>query len=119
MGKIDLSYYRNISNNNPVFLKKLMELFINSTGNEIQELSVATKNKDFKAMKEMAHKLKTLFKSYNIQKITSDILKIEEAGKKEISSNEIESIMDEVVLEFEELRAEMKNLLADFNSSPN
>ncbi len=119
MGKIDLTYYKNISNNNPIFLKKLMELFVNSTGKEVEDLCIATKNQDFKGMREMAHKLKTLFKSYNIQKITSDVLKIEEAGKNEIFNSDIELTINEVANEFEELRLEMKNLLAEFNSSPN
>jgi HPt (histidine-containing phosphotransfer) domain-containing protein len=118
MAKLDLSYYKNISNNNPTFLKKLMELFINSTPKEIDELIENTKNKNFVAMYEISHKLKALFKSYNSQKITGSIIKIEEAGKNKTPLSDADKILEEIKTEFEELREEMKILFSELNSSP-
>jgi HPt (histidine-containing phosphotransfer) domain-containing protein len=115
---IDLSYYKNLSNNNPIFMNKIMNLFIHETEAEIQILQNAVYENKIERVGEVAHKLKTVFKSYNLANITSNLQSLQLLAQSNYNSVEAVSLMGKISEEYPILRLEMIGLLTELNLNP-
>lgn len=104
---IDLSYYKQLSTNNSGFLKKVMGIFINETPKDILELEKYLSETNYKKVKEVSHKLKGIFKSFNLHELTMRTVELESHAKLENFSNESTEIFLKVQDLYEITRLEM------------
>lgn len=107
---LDLSYYETLSNHNPVFIKRVLNVFLTNTPEDINKLKHGVYAKDLHKIKEYSHKLKSIFKSYNLHELTKCIEELEEIGKTEFQDKAFE-LIDSIVDIFEELKPEIIGVL--------
>jgi HPt (histidine-containing phosphotransfer) domain-containing protein len=93
---IDLSYFIQLSNNKPSFLLKVMDIFINETPKDLAELEKNYAEVNYKKVKEICHKLKSLFKSYNMKELSALTMELESHAKKEVFSEETTGLLRQV-----------------------
>ena len=107
---IDLSYFRQLSNNKISFLIRVMGVFINETPNDLEELETNYQEKNYKKVKEICHKLKGLFKSYNMKELTELTIELEDNAKIESFSDHTTELLSLILKGYAELRIEMIEL---------
>lgn len=104
---IDLSYFIQLSNNKPSFLLRVMDIFVNETPKDLAELEIKLKQADYRKVKEICHKLKSLFKSYNMKDLAAIIIELESHAKKEVFSEETTKLLTQVQAGYSAYRVEM------------
>lgn len=104
---IDLSYFIQLSNNKPSFLLKVMDIFINETPKDLAELEKNYAEVNYKKVKEICHKLKSLFKSYNMKDLTALTMELESHAKKEVFTEDTIALLRKVQESYSAYRAEM------------
>ena len=83
-------------------IKKMLQLFIDQTPQDIEAIKEAYKRGDFAIVRKIAHRIKPVLGYYAIIKIEKDILTIERmAGRGQLSNEVATKIkhVDEVVTE--------------------
>ena len=113
---IDLSYFIQLSNNKTSFLIRVMGVFINETPKDLAELEKNYRETNHKKVKEIYHKLKGLFKSYNMAELTKLTLALEENAKAEHFSNETTELLDSILKTYSDLRIEMIELSKKYSA---
>ncbi|WP_143960931.1 PAS domain S-box protein [Litoribacter populi] len=66
--KIDLSYLKELSDNNKEFEKEIITMFCQKVENEMEVLELAVKEGDFKGVKEFAHAMKSSASLFLLEK---------------------------------------------------
>lgn len=112
---IDLSYYVKLSNNKISFLVRVMNIFIEDTPKDLEELKKVFAEKNFKKVKEVCHKLKGLFKSYNMQELAKVTIELENSAKAEILDSNSERLLSDILRHYATLRIEMIELRDSYN----
>lgn len=107
---IDLSYFIQISGNKPSFLLRVMNIFIHETPKDLAELTECYGNSNYQKVKEISHKLKGLFKSYNLEDLLLNTLTLENAAKENVFSEDTDLILKRILEEYEIARIEMISL---------
>ncbi|HZK64727.1 MAG TPA: response regulator [Puia sp.] len=77
----DLTMIRSVSGGDPVFIKKMILLFIETVPQNVKELVDATDTQNWEQVSKMAHKLKSTVDSMGIKAIHGDIRKVEADAK--------------------------------------
>jgi HPt (histidine-containing phosphotransfer) domain-containing protein len=81
---------------------ELIELFINTTTNDIDKLKTATINGDFNAAEQTAHSIKGAASSLGLTEISDEAKRIEYAAKEDpgtitaLSADELEAILKRI-----------------------
>ncbi len=111
---IDLSYFIQLSNNKTSFLIKVMDIFIQETPNDLLELEKNYSASNFKKVKEICHKLKGLFKSYNMVELTKYTVELETFAKSENFPPESSELLKKIQNTYEQARSEMIELKSKY-----
>ena len=80
---IDLSYLKKVSNNDPVFLKEMVETMKISIPNTILELNEALQNEEWKKVGRLAHSLKPSMNFLGLPDLKNEAFIIEQWSKNE------------------------------------
>lgn len=113
---IDLSYFIHLSNNKTSFLLKVMDIFIEETPNDLAELQKNFQEGNYRKVKEICHKLKGLFKSYNMKELTSYTIELEANAKAENFSEESKELLRKIQETYNTLRIEMVELKTKYKA---
>lgn len=79
---LDLSFLREISDNNDEFFVEFIQMFLANTPKSIFDIENAIPNKDFEAIRQAAHKAKPSFNYVGLKECSTLAAKIEELAKK-------------------------------------
>jgi CheY-like chemotaxis protein len=85
----DLSMVKSVSGGDENFIKKMVDLFIETVPQNVNELNTALKNEDWEQVSKMAHKLKSTVDSMGIKSLKTDIRTVETNAKHKESLLEI------------------------------
>ncbi len=107
---IDLTYFIQLSNNKTSFLIKVMDIFIEETPNDLFELEKNFSLSNYKKVKEICHKLKGLFKSYNMVELTKYTIELEAFSKLEQFPPESSELLKKIQNSYDQARLEMIEL---------
>lgn len=113
---IDLSYFIQLSNNKTSFLIRVMNVFINETPKDLAELEKNYRDTNHTKVKEICHKLKGLFKSYNMLELTKLTIELEDSAKAESFSKETTELLNSILKGYSELRFEMIELSKKYSA---
>ena len=113
---IDLSYFKNLSGNNITFLLKVMNIFVNETPKDLSELELNFNESNFKKVKEISHKLKGLFKSYNMFELTANTIELEKHAISETFTDKSSELLQDIIGQYKTARLEMIELMEKYNS---
>jgi len=96
----DLCMIDRLCRGNQDKVKKMVEVFINTAPQSVEEIKIAYLQGDFAVVKKVAHRIKPTLSYYAIIKIEKDILQIEKLAKEGLPCTELEQKIikvDEVI----------------------
>ncbi|HEX8517446.1 MAG TPA: Hpt domain-containing protein [Bacteroidia bacterium] len=104
---IDLDYLKQISNGSNEFIFQMITVFTEEIPGEIENLEKHLANKDWKALRATAHKMKPSYSFMGVKQLEEMVNSIEEfsEAKQDVLPGlvqQVRSITDEVVLELQE-----------------
>ncbi|HNC55047.1 MAG TPA: Hpt domain-containing protein [Leptospiraceae bacterium] len=94
-----------------------MNVFIDDTPKDIEELQISFNAKNYKKVKEVCHKLKGLFKSYNMLELTQLTVELENNAKQENLGEGSIKLLNQILSNYEILKSEMIILRDDYKKS--
>jgi len=96
MSLYDLSMVRSVSGGDEAFIKKMVQLFIETVPPGLKDLNEACSKGEWQRVGKVAHKLKSTIDSMGITVVKDDIRLIENNGKHEIDTAGLASLSDKV-----------------------
>ncbi len=100
----DLTMVRSIAGGDEGFVKRMLQLFLDTVPPSLQEMQVETVKEDWEQVGKLAHKMKSTIDSMSIASLKEIIRQIENDGKKSIDVdklpekvNEVERVMKQCV----------------------
>lgn len=114
---IDLSYLQGLSNGSDQFVEKMLLLFLEQTPEAVQDLEKHCTNKDWKALRATAHKLKSSYMFIGVKELPDVVGSVEEYAANTIKLDLLPEIIIQIKeissLVMEELEMERKALNVD------
>jgi len=108
-GKLyDLSMIETISGGDESFLKKMMQIFVDTMPQSMQEIQVELKKQDWEKVGKLAHKMKSTIDSMGIEQLKEDIRTIEQNGKKKEGLEIMPGLIDKVIAVLKQCISEVK-----------
>jgi len=92
----DLSMVRSVSGGDEAFIKKMVQLFIDTVPPGLADLKEAMATAQWQKMGKVAHKLKSTIDSIGISSLHEDIRFIESSGKHERDTDKLSPLVDNV-----------------------
>jgi CheY-like chemotaxis protein len=92
----DLSLIRNVSGGDPAFIKKMIQLFIETVPQNLKELVEATAARHWEQVARTAHKLKSTVDSMGIKSIHGDIRRVESIAKSGEDLEQLPALVSQV-----------------------
>ena len=92
----DLSMFGRLADD-PDFVGKLLEIFINTVPVQVQALQEATDHRNWTAVIREAHHLKTTFGNFNIQPEADRLRLIEQMAERQASRSEFQPLINSIV----------------------
>lgn len=92
----DLSTIRSISGGDEGFVKKMIDLFIETVPQNVEELNKALAEQDWDQVSKMAHKLKSTLDSMGIASVKQDVRTVEQNAKNRESLKDIPALVGNI-----------------------
>jgi CheY-like chemotaxis protein len=92
----DLSMVRNIAGGDEAFVKRMLQLFLDTVPPSLQEIQLETVKEDWEQVGKLAHKMKSTIDSMNIASLKEIIRQIEQDGKRGVDVGTIPEKVNEV-----------------------
>ncbi|MEO5682188.1 MAG: ATP-binding protein, partial [Chitinophagaceae bacterium] len=108
----DLSMVRTVSGGDEAFIKKMVQLFIETVPPGIKDLHDALAKQEWQRIGKIAHKLKSTIDSMGIAVLKDDIRIIENNGKHETETENLPPLVDRVTATISDCILQLK---ADFS----
>ncbi|MES2836463.1 MAG: Hpt domain-containing protein [Bacteroidota bacterium] len=106
--RIDLSYLKDFANGDNAFIVEMIDAFASQTPEELNLISSALENKNWKTVRAVAHKMKPSITFMGISELKEVVVLILEYSSKEISLelipelvNKFKTICNEAIKELE------------------
>jgi HPt (histidine-containing phosphotransfer) domain-containing protein len=108
-GKLyDLTMVASIGGGDPVFVKKMVQLFVDTMPKNFDEINAALQSNDWVSVGKLAHKMKATIDSMAIVSIQQDIRTLEQNGKNSQSVEAIPSLVEKVTSVLKQCIVELK-----------
>ena len=106
---VSLKYLYEFSKGNKMFIKEMIELFLEQSPTDIEKLSVAIKNNDYASIKPIVHRLQTSlgFIGFN-ENIHKELKQVEEWCINKTNFQDIKKIIDNLINECKIAQTELK-----------
>jgi HPt (histidine-containing phosphotransfer) domain-containing protein len=101
-----------LSGGDAAFIKRMVQLFIDTMPPSMQELQKETQQQNWEAVSKLAHKMKATIDSMGIARLKDDIRTIEMNGKKKENVETIPGLVNTVV---EVINTSINQLKRDFS----
>ncbi|HJU46337.1 MAG TPA: response regulator [Chitinophagaceae bacterium] len=92
----DLTTIRSISGGDENFVKKMIDLFIETVPQNVEELNKALAEQDWEQVSKMAHKLKSTLDSMGIASVKQDVRTVEQNAKNKESLKDIPALVGNI-----------------------
>ena len=93
----DLTMVESIGGGDPAFVKKMVQLFIDTMPKNVDEINAALQSNNWTEVGKLAHKMKATIDSMAIVSLQQDIRTLEANGKNSQNIEAIPSLVDRVV----------------------
>ncbi len=104
---IDLTYLKNVSNNNQKFIDDMLAAFLISIPKSINEITTYVNDKDLVGLARAIHKLKPSLTLIGMNTTREKALELEEMVKQQIETDKLFSIAAEICQELDEALQEL------------
>jgi HPt (histidine-containing phosphotransfer) domain-containing protein len=92
----DLSMVRAVSGGDEAFIKKMIQLFVETVPPSLNDLKEAEKQRQWEQVGKVAHKLKSTIDSMGITSLKDDIRAVETNGKQRLNIDAIPALIQKV-----------------------
>ncbi len=116
--KCDLSFLKKTFDNDTEIIKSVLQIFLEETPGDYKKLQIAIEDQNEINTKEVAHKLKSSFKTIGLEGPSLILEQIEHLSK-DHHFEKISKLFFELDLSFSEIINEIKDSLQEFDSSQN
>lgn len=93
----DLAFFKQNSFGDESLYKELLEIFVNTTPEMVQQLKTAAEHNNFAVMAKTAHKLKSNVQSVGLEKVYLHLNKLEQIEEQPLNKKEIDLLLSEIV----------------------
>ena len=93
---IDLTYLKKLSNGSNPFIIEMITVFLQQTPTEIENLEKHLKNKDWKALRATAHKMKPSVSFMGIAELENPIKLVEEYASNETNLEKLPELISTI-----------------------
>lgn len=104
----DLSHLRQLALGDEDFIQEMIEIFISSSEEILNEMKAAYENKEYEKLGSLAHKIKPSIDTFLVEPLRETVRHIEQAHKTGSSSSEIDEWMMHFSLVLELVLSELK-----------
>lgn len=108
---VDLTYFENISGGDTEFVKQMLELFKDSTLNEVEKIEKLFVKQDWTNIGLLAHKIKAPVQMIGREDVVDEILKLEKSAKTQTNIDEIESMINAVKISLQKINDEIDSII--------
>ncbi len=109
-----LTYLREFSNNDPVFMKDMISIFVDTIGDDLRAIEEAWQKGDYPAVRATVHKMKPSYQFMGIAGLREDILKLEQLAKAGENPEEMKTLIRKIteytIIAIKELEVELQQL---------
>lgn len=105
---VNLEGLRTLTNNNEIFYNELIDTFLQSTANGMDQIKTELKKENWKQLGELAHQYAAPFKHFEAQNCYETLKKIELFGKEESNLDEIPSLVETFLKQAESVIDQVK-----------
>ena len=106
----DLDKSKNIGRNDPVFITKMVQLFVDEVPNTLTKINEAFETGDINTITYLAHRIKPSILNMGINSIKTEILKMEAARDNAVTNKELGEMIDKlnkvITIVVEQLKSE-------------
>ncbi len=113
----DLSFLKKTFDHDNETIKSVLQIFLEETPNDYKALTEVIKNKDSSKAKEIAHKLKSSFKTIGLEKEATILEKIEKLSANDDDFGKIHEEFELLRLSFPLILKEIEDTMRDLSSS--
>ncbi|MGQ0828566.1 MAG: Hpt domain-containing protein [Bacteroidota bacterium] len=114
---INLDYLNGLAKGNTVFVKEMIDMFLEDNPEEIQNLGQSIQNKNYTLIKEIAHKMKSTIAFMGLSPlIENELSEIEQLAINKSEINKIESLYLKVKEICDKAAEELKSELVNQNN---
>lgn len=110
----DLTFLREISENNDQFFREFIQMFLRNTPQALQDIRNGLETLNWESIRQAAHKVKPSFNYVGLKDLNLMSGKIEELAKKNENAEEIKSLLQQITdistKAFAELEEELKSI---------
>ena len=104
----DLSYLSQLANGSDEFIGKMTGIFLEQTPEALENLDKYLENKDWKALRGTAHKMKSSLSIMGIKELEGVVANIEEYCDKETNLDRLPELVEQVKVICKESMEELK-----------
>lgn len=109
----DLAYLKEISRGDNVFIREMIQVFIEETPKAINNLEQHLNNRDWKMLRAVAHKMKPSFSFVGLKDLQDIINSVEEYSETETNLDQLPEMIAKIkngcFLAIEELKEDIKH----------
>ncbi len=110
----DLTYLKGIANGSNAFIAQMLSIFIEQTPQVLVRMEKALKNKDWKSLRFVVHKMKPSIMFTGLSEIINDVPLLEEYAAEESHLDAIPALVDKIKKVCREAVVELKEELGKF-----
>ena len=103
----NLDYLRSVSGNNVEFIQEMINTFLQTLPNVLQEMKKAVNDQAWEKLSRLAHQIKPSFTLMGLDVLRSKILFIEEHGRSSLKKEELPAIVGEFIRQCEHVMEDM------------
>ncbi len=113
----DLSFLKKTFDDDNEVIQKVLELFVEDTPGDFEKLRLEIQGQNFFTTKELAHKLKSSFKTIGLNKEAVLLQEIENSSLNKQNFKEIKELFQRLDQSFPQILTEINESIQDLNSS--
>ncbi len=111
MAHLNLDYLRENVSDDDEFIHQLLQVFLDSTADDLVALEDAIKSADHEQVKRAAHKVKSSFRSLGMLRITELLQRLEDMARNNHDIEEIVSVHNSFLIAYPSVREEVQMTL--------
>ncbi len=111
MNKLDLTYLNEISGGDKNFIREMLDLFVASTANEVNQFDALLNNADYDKINSLAHKMKAPIQMLGASQLFETVKTIETIGRDKQGLEQLPNLIGSVKTEIEDLKEEILDVL--------
>lgn len=114
MKNVDLTYLNEISGGDKNFIREMLELFVNTTSEEVNQFDALVSSNMYDQIGALAHKMKAPIQMLGANTLFENIRNLERCGKEKSNLAEIPNMVEGIKMQVAELTNEIKELLKTY-----